>query len=207
MMVGVTFVLSSCTTSSSSSLFQNHHVLLCFSQTNHFSRVYGRTGVTKWARQHPKSSKAFGKKTLTSAREMKLLRGIDFVLPLKAEGVCLRAVVEQIYKFYDPRRIIFISRPEVLDVLSRIIQFWDISEPQRWAILFVNELTVFDSTWYRIIQQIASSLQEICNRHFYQFAHVKAERIWVVVPATYKVGHKSCCSRYFRNTMLCGTAT
>ena len=68
MMVGVTFVLAPCTTSSSSSLFQNHHVLLCFSQTNHFFRVYGRTGVTKWARQHPKSSKAFGKKTLTSAR-------------------------------------------------------------------------------------------------------------------------------------------
>jgi hypothetical protein len=93
----------------------------------------------------PRVVKPLAKKSLLHPEEMKLLRGIDFVLPLKAEGVCLRAVVEQIYKFYNPRRIIFISRPEVLDALSRIIQFWDISEPQRWAILFVNELTVFDS--------------------------------------------------------------
>ena len=46
------------------------------------------------------------------------------------------------------------------------------------------------------------AVYEICNRYFCHPAHIKAERIWVVVPATYKIGQKLL-FQIFRDTMLC----
>ena len=76
-------------------------------------------------------------------REKKILSAIDFVLPLKEEGVCLKVVIQQIFKFYNPRRLIIVSRPDVLDRVSRLIQFWDLTISNCWTFFFVNELTAF----------------------------------------------------------------
>eukprot|EP00943_MAST-04B_sp_MAST-4B-sp1_P006813 g6813.t1 len=76
---------------------------------------------------------------------MRHLACTDFVLPLKEEGICLKAVVMQIFKFYNPRRLIIVSRPDVLDRISKLIQYWDLSNSDCWKLIFVNEVTLLDA--------------------------------------------------------------
>ncbi len=90
--------------------------------------------------------------------EQTILEGVDFVLPLKHEGILLRAVVEQLCHFYNPRRIIFVSKPEVLDRICRLIQFWDINENDRWKVVFINEYTALDSFLGRNSREILESI-------------------------------------------------
>ena len=93
-------------------------------------------------------------------REKKILSAIDFVLPLKEEGVCLKVVIQQIFKFYNPRRLIIVSRPDVLDRVSRLIQFWDLTTSNCWKFFFVNELTLLDSV---VGKHSVSKLKSIYN--------------------------------------------
>ena len=93
-------------------------------------------------------------------REKEILSAIDFVLPLKEEGVCLKVVIQQIFKFYNPRRLIIVSRPDVLDRVSRLIQFWDLTTSNCWKFFFVNELTLLDSV---VGKHSVSKLKSIYN--------------------------------------------
>ena len=77
--------------------------------------------------------------------EMRDLASTDFVLPLKEEGICLKAVIMQIFKFYNPRRLIIVSTPDVLDRISKLIQHWELSNNNCWKFFFVNELTLLDT--------------------------------------------------------------
>ena len=84
--------------------------------------------------------KPLSQEKISLEAEMRHLACTDFVLPLKEEGVCLKAVVMQIFKFYNPRRLIIVSRPDVLDRISKLIQYWDLSNSDCWKLIFINEI-------------------------------------------------------------------
>lgn len=96
--------------------------------------------------------------------EMGILSHLDFVVPLKEEGSCLRVVIEQLFKFYNPRRLIIISRPEVLERVSRLIQFWDLSASECQKFLFLDELTLLDSILVKdSFNQLKTFYQNLAN--------------------------------------------
>ena len=69
---------------------------------------------------HPMVVKPITCDEINIEQEMNILSTIDFVLPLKEEGICFKTVIKQVFKFYNPRRIIIVSKPDVLDRVSRL---------------------------------------------------------------------------------------
>lgn len=50
---------------------------------------------------------------------------IDFVVPLKQVGLITKAVLEAIWKFYRPRRIIVVTAEADTIALARLAPYWD----------------------------------------------------------------------------------
>lgn len=58
--------------------------------------------------------------------EYEILREMDFIVPLKQVGIITRTVLEAIYLFYRPRRIVVVtSRAEAI-ILRLLSPFWSI---------------------------------------------------------------------------------
>ena len=62
---------------------------------------------------------------LSIASELDITSEIDFIVPLKQVGLITRAVLEAIYMFYKPRRIIVITARRECRILKDLVTRWD----------------------------------------------------------------------------------
>ena len=58
--------------------------------------------------------------------EMSIMSEIDFVVPLKQVGLVTRSVLEAVWLFYRPRRIIVVTNRKECQTLSELAPFWDV---------------------------------------------------------------------------------
>ena len=57
--------------------------------------------------------------------EMQAMGNMDFIVPLKQVGLITRSVLEAIREFYQPRRIIVVSRKAEGDILKQLSPYWN----------------------------------------------------------------------------------
>ena len=88
-------------------------------------------------------------KHIPDAREMEIYSKMDFVVPLKQVGLITRAVVEAIYLFYAPRRIIIVSSRSEGSIVKTLAPYWNAG-----IIEFIDEETFFERNYHLTIQQI-----------------------------------------------------
>lgn len=58
--------------------------------------------------------------------EFEILKEMDFVVPLKRVGVITRTVLEAVYLFYRPRRIVVVTARAEAVMLRLLSPFWSI---------------------------------------------------------------------------------
>ena len=51
---------------------------------------------------------------------------MDFIVPLKQVGIITRSVLEAIREFYQPRRIIVVTKSIEGDILSKLLPYWNV---------------------------------------------------------------------------------
>lgn len=81
--------------------------------------------------------------------EYEITSKLDFVVPLKQVGLITRAVLESIYVFYKPRRIIIISSKVEGNIVRSLSPHWNAG-----VIEFIDEETFFERNYSISIQQI-----------------------------------------------------
>lgn len=57
--------------------------------------------------------------------EMEAMGSIDFIVPLKQVGLISRSVLEAIREFYQPRRIIVVTRKAEGIILNKLSPYWN----------------------------------------------------------------------------------
>lgn len=72
--------------------------------------------------------------------EFDVMAGVDFVVPLKQVGIITRSVLEAIHRFYQPRRIIVVTKKVEVDILTKLAPYWDVGpvEYMDEAVFFVR---------------------------------------------------------------------
>ena len=65
---------------------------------------------------------------------------MDFIVPLKQVGIITRSVLEAIREFYQPRRIIVVTKKIEGEILNKLLPYWDVGvvECMDEAIFFVR---------------------------------------------------------------------
>ena len=58
------------------------------------------------------------------ADEMQAMGNMDFIVPLKQVGLITRSVLEAIREFYQPRRIIVVTKKAEGDILKQLSPYW-----------------------------------------------------------------------------------
>lgn len=81
--------------------------------------------------------------------EYEITSKLDFVVPLKQVGLITRAVLEAIYEFYRPRRIIVISSRAEGNIVRSLSSYWNAG-----VVDFIDEETFFERNLNVTIQQI-----------------------------------------------------
>lgn len=72
--------------------------------------------------------------------ELEIMSGVDFIVPLKQVGIITRSVLEAIQRFYQPRRIIVVTKKIEVDILKKLTPYWDVGliEYMDEAVFFVR---------------------------------------------------------------------
>ena len=97
--------------------------------------------------------------------ELELTSKIDFIVPLKQIGLITRAVLESIYQFYTPRRIIVISKRSEGAILKSLIPLWTVG-----VVEFIAEENFFLLNYNLTFENIISEYDENREGSFkYQF--------------------------------------
>lgn len=65
---------------------------------------------------------------ISTPEEMKAMSAMDFVLPLKQVGLITRSVLEAIREFYNPRRIIVVTKKIEGQVLLGLLPYWNVGK-------------------------------------------------------------------------------
>ena len=75
-----------------------------------------------------------------TVEELRIMSTMDFIVPLKQVGIITRSVLEAIREFYQPRRIIVVTKKIEGDILRKLLPFWDVGtvECMDEAIFFVR---------------------------------------------------------------------
>ena len=75
-----------------------------------------------------------------TVEELSIMSTMDFIVPLKQVGIITRSVLEAIREFYQPRRIIVVTKKIEGDILRKLLPFWDVGpvECMDEAIFFVR---------------------------------------------------------------------
>lgn len=65
---------------------------------------------------------------------------VDFIVPLKQVGIITRSVLEAIQEFYQPRRIIVVTKKIEGEILSKLVPYWNVGpvECMDEAVFFVK---------------------------------------------------------------------
>jgi hypothetical protein len=58
--------------------------------------------------------------------QLALTGEMDFIVPLKQVGLITRAVLEAIYEFHHPRRIIIVTARNEATILNKLVRFWNV---------------------------------------------------------------------------------
>ena len=76
---------------------------------------------------------------LSSHDELQLMSKIDFIVPLKQVGIITKSVLEAIQEFYQPRRIIVVTKKIEGEILRKLLPYWNVGpvECMDEAIFFV----------------------------------------------------------------------
>lgn len=62
----------------------------------------------------------------SESTEMKVMSDIDFVVPLKQVGLITRSVLEAIHTFYNPRKIIVVTKKAEGELLRSLLSYWNV---------------------------------------------------------------------------------
>ena len=62
--------------------------------------------------------------------EMQAISNVDFIVPLKQVGIITRSVLEAIHEFYQPRRIIVVTKKVETDILKNLLPYWNVGHVQ-----------------------------------------------------------------------------
>ena len=67
---------------------------------------------------------------VASSDEMLAMSTVDFIVPLKQVGIISRSVLEAIHQFYQPRRIIVVTKKAEADILNKLLPYWTVGPVQ-----------------------------------------------------------------------------
>jgi len=88
---------------------------------------------------------------VAAADELKMMGEVDFIVPLKQVGLITRSVLEAIRDFYQPRRIIVVTRQAEGAILRKLSPFWKCG-----VIETVDEETFFVPNFNLTLEDIVS---------------------------------------------------
>ena len=88
-----------------------------------------------------------------TCEQLEILSAVDFIVPIKQIGLITRAVLEAIYLFYRPRRIIVITAKKEGEILGKIGKYWNLK----------NLEIVFEEDFFK--PNFGLTLEEIINEY------------------------------------------
>lgn len=93
---------------------------------------------------------------LSSPEELHLMSKIDFIVPLKQVGIITKSVLEAIQEFYQPRRIIVVTKKIEGEILKKLIPHWNVGQVEcmdealffvrNYSLSFMDIIAEYDAT-------------------------------------------------------------
>lgn len=84
-----------------------------------------------------------------SSEEAAAMAAIDFVMPLKQVGIITRSVLEAVFAFYAPRRVVIVTSTLEIALLQSLLPSWRVGRVE-----FVAEETFFLPNFHLTMQDI-----------------------------------------------------
>ena len=111
---------------------------------------------------------------LSSPEELQLMSQMDFIVPLKQVGIITKSVLEAIQEFYQPRRIIVVTKKIEGEILRKLLPYWNVGpvECMDEAFFFVRN---FSLTFEDIIAEYDATRPG--QRPFLHFHAIKLQKI------------------------------
>ena len=99
---------------------------------------------------------------------------MDFIVPLKQVGIITKSVLEAIQEFYQPRRIIVVTKKIEGEILRKLLPYWNVGpvECMDEAFFFVRN---FSLTFEDIIAEYDATRPG--QRPFLHFHAIKLQKI------------------------------